>query len=84
MTQPAHNNRPVTTFGIGRVKATIWRNKTEDGQPRYNVVVAPPLQRRRFLAVHPELRPERSAAGRQGRGPRAHARVRALGERQRR
>ena len=40
MTQPAHNNRPVDDVRIGRVKATIWRNKTEDGKPRYNVVLA--------------------------------------------
>ena len=39
MTQPAHNNRPVDDVRIGRVKATIWRNETEDGKPRYNVAL---------------------------------------------
>ena len=29
--------KPVDEVRIGRVKATIWRNQTEDGQPRYNV-----------------------------------------------
>ena len=38
MTQTA--NKPVDDVRIGRVKATIWRNETEDGKPRYNVVFA--------------------------------------------
>ena len=33
-------NKPVDDVRIGRVKATIWRNETEDGTPRYNVVFA--------------------------------------------
>ena len=33
-------NKPVDEVRIGRVKATIWRNETEDGKPRYNVVFA--------------------------------------------
>ena len=39
MTQPTPN-KPVDDVRIGRVKATIWRNETEDGKPRYNVVFA--------------------------------------------
>ena len=39
MTQPTPNT-PVDDVRIGRVKATIWRNETEDGTPRYNVVFA--------------------------------------------
>ena len=40
MTQPTPN-KPVDEVRIGRVKATIWRNQTEDGKPRrYNVVFA--------------------------------------------
>ena len=31
-------NKPVDEVRIGRVKATIWRNNTEDGRHRYNVV----------------------------------------------
>ena len=31
-------NKPVDDVRIGRVKATIWRNETEDSKPRYNVV----------------------------------------------
>ena len=31
-------NKPVDEVRIGRVKATIWRNQTEAGRPRYNVV----------------------------------------------
>ncbi len=30
------NQKPVDEIRIGRVKATVWRNGTED-QPRYNV-----------------------------------------------
>ena len=30
------NQKPVTEIRIGRVKATIWRNGTEE-QPRHNV-----------------------------------------------
>ncbi len=30
------NPKPVTEVRIGRVKATVWKNGTED-QPRYNV-----------------------------------------------
>ena len=30
----------VDDVRIGRVKATIWRNETEDGKPHYNVVFA--------------------------------------------
>ena len=30
------NPKPVTAVRIGRVKATVWKNGTED-QPRYNV-----------------------------------------------
>ncbi len=33
-------NKPVDEVRIGRVKATIWRNLTDDGKPRYNVVFA--------------------------------------------
>ena len=39
MTQPTPN-KPVDEVRIGRVKATIWRNQTEDDRPRYNVVFA--------------------------------------------
>ena len=39
MTQPTPNT-PVDDVRIGRVKATIWRNETEDGKPHYNVVFA--------------------------------------------
>ena len=39
MTHPTPN-KPVDEVRIGRVKATIWRNETEDGKPRYNVVLA--------------------------------------------
>ena len=38
MTQPANTNRPVDEVRIGRVKATIWRNETEDGKARFNTV----------------------------------------------
>ena len=38
MTHPT--NTPVDDVRIGRVKATIWRNETEDGKLRYNVVFA--------------------------------------------
>ena len=30
------NQKPVDEIRIGRVKATVWKNGTED-QPRYNV-----------------------------------------------
>ena len=30
----------MTTFGSARVKATIWRNETDDGKARFNVVFA--------------------------------------------
>ena len=30
--------KPVDEVRIGRVKATIWRNETEEGQPRYSIV----------------------------------------------
>ena len=33
------NQKPVSEIRIGRVKATIWRNETEQG-PRHNVVFA--------------------------------------------
>ena len=39
MTQPT-SNKPVDDVRIGRVKATIWRNETEDGKPRFNTVFA--------------------------------------------
>ena len=39
MTQPTPN-KPVDDVRIGRVKATIWRNETEDGKPRFNTVFA--------------------------------------------
>ena len=39
MTQPTPN-KPIDEVRIGRVKATIWRNQTEDGKSRYSVVVA--------------------------------------------
>ena len=39
MTHPTPN-KLVDDVRIGRVKATIWRNETEDGKPRYNVVFA--------------------------------------------
>ena len=39
MTQPTPN-KPVDEVRIGRVKATIWCNETEDSKPRYNVVLA--------------------------------------------
>ena len=39
MTHPTPN-KPVDEVRIGRVKATIWRNETEDDRPRYNVVFA--------------------------------------------
>ena len=35
-----HSQQAVDEVRIGRVKATIWRNQTEDGKPRYNVVFA--------------------------------------------
>ena len=55
MTQPTPN-KPVDEVRIGRIKATIWRNETEDGTPRYNVVFARlSLQRQRHVAVHTEL-----------------------------
>ena len=38
MTQPTPN-KPVDEVRIGRVKATIWCNETEDSKPRYNVVL---------------------------------------------
>ena len=38
MTQPVNTNRPVDELRIGRVKATIWRNETEDGKARFNTV----------------------------------------------
>ena len=38
MTHPANTNRPVDDVRIGRVKATIWRNETEDGKARFNTV----------------------------------------------
>ena len=31
-------NKPVNDIQIGRVKATIWRNETEDGKACFNVV----------------------------------------------
>ena len=40
MTQPANTNRPVDEVRIGRVKATIWRNETEDGKARFNTVLS--------------------------------------------
>ena len=40
MTQTANTNRPVDDVRIGRVKATIWRNETEDGKARFNTVFA--------------------------------------------
>ena len=39
MTQPTPN-KPIDEVRIGRVKATIWRNQTEDGKSRYSVVFA--------------------------------------------
>ena len=33
-------NTPVDDVRIGRVKATIWCNETEDGKARFNVVFA--------------------------------------------
>ena len=39
MSQPEYA-KPVDEVRIGRVKATIWRNQTENGQPRYNVAFA--------------------------------------------
>ena len=33
-------NTPVDDVRIDRVKATIWRNETEDGKARFNVVFA--------------------------------------------
>ena len=38
MTQTANTNRPVDDVRIGRVKATIWRNETEDGKTSFNTV----------------------------------------------
>ena len=38
MTQPT--TKPVDDVRIGRVKATLWRNETEDGKARFNVVFA--------------------------------------------
>ena len=53
MPQPEYA-KPIDEVLIGRVKATIWRNQTENGQPRYNVAFArlqeQPLPRR--FAVH--------------------------------
>ena len=50
--------KPVDEVRIGRVKATIWRNETEEGQPRYSIVFLAPLQRRRYLEEHAQLRAE--------------------------
>ena len=36
------NQKPITEVRIGRVKATIWRNGTDDvpaSQPRHNVTL---------------------------------------------
>ncbi len=32
------DTKPADEIRIGRVKATIWMNTTEDGEPRYSVV----------------------------------------------
>ena len=34
MTTP---HKPVAEVRIGRIKATVWRNVTEEGHPRHNV-----------------------------------------------
>ena len=39
------NQKPVAEVRIGRVKATIWLNGTEE-QPRHNVHLLSSLQRR--------------------------------------
>ena len=45
------NQKPVDEIRIGRVKATVWRNGTED-QPRYNVTFSRLFERPlRFAAI---------------------------------
>ena len=34
------SNRPVHEVRLGRIKATVWANQTEEGRVRHNVTVA--------------------------------------------
>ena len=52
------NQKPVDEIRIGRVKATIWRNGTDE-LPGRNVTFSTSLQRSRSVEDHAELRAQR-------------------------
>ena len=52
------NQKPISEVRIGRVKATIWRNGTDE-QPRHNVTFSRLYKRRRSMEEYAELRAQR-------------------------
>ena len=72
------NQKPVDEIRIGRVKATIWRNGTDE-QPRHNVTFSPPLQRRRSMEEYAELRAQRLVGACESGRLRPHAPLPASG-----
>ena len=71
------NQKPVDEIRIGRVKATIWRNGTDE-QPRHNVTFSTPLQRRRSVEEYAELRAQRLVGACESGRSSAHTRTFAL------
>ena len=69
-------NKPVDEVRIGRVKATIWRNETEDGKPRYNVVFSRLYKDGDTWASTPSFGRNDLLVTRQGGRPRAYPRPR--------
>ena len=84
MTQPAHTNRPVDEVRIGRVKATIWRNETEDGKARFNTVFSRLYKDGEMWQSTPSFGRNDLLLVVKVAEPRAHPRVRVLGEGQQR
>ena len=68
------NQKPVDEIRIGRVKATIWKQwdrRTAQAQCH----LFPPLQRRRSMEEHAELRAQRLVGACESGRPRAYAAV---------
>ena len=66
------NHKPIDEVRIGRVKATIWKNGTEDA-PRYNVTFSRLYKDGDQWKSYAELRAERSSDACKSGGSRSYS-----------
>ena len=70
------NQKPIDEVRIGRVKATIWQNGTEDA-PRFNVTFSRLYKDGDQVEEYAELRAQRSSDACKSGGSRSYPHLRA-------